>query len=429
MKNNLLAIGLLFASYAALGQNGWTVCNAPAFNGRIDDLVMVNGQTGYAVGSAGGGGQIVKTTDGGNNWTFLNLEPNVHHRSVEFFDAEKGFVGGFTLGGTKVLQKTTDGGATWTNITGLLHPKARRGICGMAVADANTIYAGGNWFDDSGYIVKSTNGGESWSFIDMSEYASSIIDMYFLNKDTGFVTGKGPDPLNNAVILYTTDGGVTWDYKFHNFEELNAYVWKIQRLNKQVWFASIQNLGNVPPRILKSINGGMTWQKIEIPVAHYNIQGVGFIDPLLGWAGGENGKLFETKDGGLTWDSIPVIPYMNRVVKLNSNSMLATGTQIWKYNGTGTYPAIPATRHAWLTCYPNPVKDVLTMNAAITNPSRIVVAVYDQAGRRVKVVENADRAGGSYQYFLDTKSFQPGVYHVVLKTHEDQCAVSVVVSR
>jgi photosystem II stability/assembly factor-like uncharacterized protein len=429
MKNNLLAIGFLFASYAALGQNGWTVCNAPAFNGRIDDLVMVNGQTGYAVGSAGGGGQIVKTIDGGNNWTFLKQEAGVHLRSVEFFNTEKGFVGGFTLSGTKIFQKTTDGGVTWTDITGSLPAKARKGICGMAVADENTIYAGGAWFEDSGYIAKSTNGGESWSLIDMHEYTSGVIDMHFLNKDTGFVTGMGPEPLRNAVILYTTNGGISWEYKFHNFEDLNAYVWKIQRLNKLVWFASIENFGNVTPRVLKSIDGGMTWKKFEVDASPYNIQGIGFIDPMHGWTGGAAGKSFETKDGGLTWDSIPIIPYMNRVVKLNSNSMLATGTQIWKYNGTGTYPAIPATRYAWLTCYPNPVRDVLTMNVAITNPSRVMVAVYDQAGRRVKVVENADRAGGSYQYFLDTKGFSPGVYHVALKTHEDQCTVSVVVSR
>lgn len=105
---------------------------------------MVDTQTGYAVS---GDGKIVKTTDGGNNWITLLQDNRVYCRSVEFINTQKGFVGGFPRGGstgTNILRKTLDGGNTWTDLTLLIHPKARKGICGLAVADTSTIFGCGN---------------------------------------------------------------------------------------------------------------------------------------------------------------------------------------------------------------------------------------------------------------------------------------------
>jgi photosystem II stability/assembly factor-like uncharacterized protein len=93
-------------------------------------IFMVNTQTGYAVC---GDGKIVKTTNGGNNWTLLLQGSGIYCRSVEFINTQTGFVGGFPVSGgtTNILRKTTDGGTTWTDLTSLLHPKARKGICGL----------------------------------------------------------------------------------------------------------------------------------------------------------------------------------------------------------------------------------------------------------------------------------------------------------
>ena len=69
MKTNFfLTAALVFISLHTLAQNGWTLCNTPAFGYRVDDIFMVDTQIGYAVC---GDGQIVKTTDGGH-FTFLN---------------------------------------------------------------------------------------------------------------------------------------------------------------------------------------------------------------------------------------------------------------------------------------------------------------------------------------------------------------------
>src|SRR5258705_1261367 len=341
MKIKLVIAFMLLSSFSSFAQTGWKICNGPAFTSRIDDIFMLNTQTGYAVC---GDGKIVKTIDGGENWFIVLQNDSIYCRSVEFINTQKGFVGGFPRGfprvGPNILRRTTDGGTTWTDLTTLIDPRARAGICSLAVADANTIYGCGVWFNNAGYIIKSADGGNTWSFIDMSGYATSLIDMYFISKDTGFATGSGLAPLKTAVILYTTNGGLSWTYKFQN-STMSEYCWKIQKLTKQIYFASIEDLINVAPKILKSVDGGMTWKAYQVSPVAFDIEGIGFIDPLHGWTGGGGNKSFESKDGGITWDSVNVCPYMELEFKVNDTMLFATDLRIWKYKGAGIYRAIP----------------------------------------------------------------------------------------
>ena len=426
MKQAIHLIALLIISCTSYSQTGWKICNAPPFGTRVDDIFMLNTQTGYAVC---GDGKIVKTTDGGNNWVTVQQTNNVYNRSVEFVDEQKGFVGGFPIGpnnSANILRKTTDGGATWTDLTPLLHVTAKRGICGLAVADANTIYGSGNWYDDEAYIIKSVDGGNTWSFINMSAYASSIIDMHFINKDVGFATGKGPLPLETGIILYTTDGGASWTYKFKN-TTASEYCWKIQRLTDKIYYASLEDMLNVPPKVLKSIDGGMTWTLQQVAIKAYNIEGIGFIDELRGWTGGDDIFSFQTSNGGVSWDTIHVCPFMNRVLRVNDTLLFATGDRIWKYNRAAPILPGPANRYAWISCYPNPVRDDLNIDITISRPTHVFLVVLDNTGKRVSVIANEDKPEGSYKYKFNTKNIPAGMYYVVLKTHEDKQSTKIIV--
>ncbi|HLG35595.1 MAG TPA: T9SS type A sorting domain-containing protein [Bacteroidia bacterium] len=430
MKTKLiLTATLVFISLHAFAQGGWTVCNLPPITGgRVDDIFMLDTQTGYAVC----GLYILKTTDGGNNWFTVNSD-TAQCRSVEFINAQKGFVGAFNATPpffNRVLRKTLDGGASWTDLTMQIDPRARGGICGLAIPDSNTIYGCGNYYQDSAYIVKSIDGGNTWSFIDMHTYATHLIDMYFLNKDTGFATGTGLPPLRTAVILYTTDGGQTWVYKFQN-TIATEWCWKIQHLTDQIYFASIQDATIVPPQILKSTDGGMNWNVQIVDTAYHNIQGVGFIDSLKGWTGGGINISFASNDGGLTWDTMNICPAMNRVFKVNDTLLFATGWQIWKYSSasTGITPAVgEVPQYASLNCNPNPASKSLTMEVTLSKATHALIVLLDETGRRIKLIDNTDKPKGVYQYQLNTDKLSKGIYYVVLKTHEDQQTVKVVVS-
>jgi photosystem II stability/assembly factor-like uncharacterized protein len=427
MKPAIHLIVFLTITCASYAQASWKICNAPNFGNRVDDIFMLNAQTGYAVC---GDGKIVKTTNGGNNWVTVKQTTNIYCRSVEFINTEKGFVGGFPLSGnvdTNILRSTTDGGVTWTDLSPLLDPRAKKGICGLAVADANTIYGCGNWYQDMGYVIKSVDGGNTWSFIDMSVYASSIIDMHFINKDVGFVTGRGPLPLQSGVILYTINGGISWTYKFQGTTP-SEYCWKIQRLTASLYFASLEDFGNIPPKILRSTNGGMTWAVQQVRTATYSIEGIGFIDAMKGWTGGETGFSFQSNDGGITWDTVHICPHMDRVFKVNDTLLFATGDRIWKYNTSGLLPAIPARHYAWMNCYPNPVKDDCNIDISVSLSTHVLLMLLDNIGKRLNIIVNVDKPKGSYQYKLKTDHLPPGMYYVVLKTHEDKVVTKIIVT-
>lgn len=428
-KKLLFTTTFIYISLCSLAQNGWTVCTAPYFSSRVDDIFIINGRTGYAVC---GDGQIVKTTDSGNLWTTVFRDTNTYFRSVEFINEEKGFAGGFPVKGIykNIFLKTLDGGVTWTDLTGNIAPIARNGICGLSVADPNTIYGCGNWYGDSAYIIKSTDGGNNWQLINMYQYASSLIDMYFINKDTGFVTGKTRgDTLNTAVILYTTDGGSTWTTKFKN-TDFDEYCWKIQRLTDQIYFASIEDLHLFKPSILKSADGGMSWTKYYVYDSPYNIEGIGFIDSLKGFTGGGENNSFESDDGGMTWKVSSVCPFMDRVFRVSDSVMFATGLQIWKYEQGKNGNTGPATNPQYinLNCFPNPVNGMLTINFSLSRSTRAILTIYDSEGRPVKFIVNADKAAGNYQYLMNTDNLANGIYFVLLKTHEDKRVVKVLVS-
>lgn len=411
-------------------QGSWNLCKAPAFGNRVDDIFMVTPQIGYAVA---GDGRIVKTTDGGITWIQVLQNSSIYYRSVEFVTPLKGFAGGFQYGGgtTNIFLATNDGGKNWSDITYKLSPSARRGICGLAAPDSNTIYGCGNWFDSTGYIVKSVDGGNSWSFIDMKQYAKSIIDMYFINKDTGFATGRSSDTLHTGIILYTTDGGQSWTTKFRNTTR-SEYVWKIQRLSRTKYFASLEDFTAVYPSILTSVDGGMSWTTMKVRDAAYNIEGIGFIDSLNGWTGGDWGYSFATTDGGKTWTADSICQLMNRVFRVNDTLLFATGTEIWRYSrkshNTGVMSAGRPSAFAFMQATPNPAETDINIRISLTRNTRAVLTLMDGHGREVAQIDNSDKEAGDWYYRTSCSGLAPGIYYLVLKTHEDKVIIKLSVA-
>jgi photosystem II stability/assembly factor-like uncharacterized protein len=60
-----------------------------------------------------------------------------------------------------------------------------------------------------------------------------------------------------------------------------------------------------PPGVHKTLDGGLTWQRVEVPFAPTANARIGFVNPAEGWTysvGGFGGEeLYLTSDGGATW--------------------------------------------------------------------------------------------------------------------------------
>lgn len=398
-----------FTSIPAFAQ--WTVLNIPSA-GRFDDISFVNDSVGWV--AAGNTYRVFKTVDGGDSWSQQLVIPGDYFRSIGFANERLGFCGSLAGG----FYRTRDGGDTWTNIAPEISPSPP-GICGISVPDSNHIYASGKWKGPA-FVLKSSDGGNSFTSIDLSALAGGFNEILFINKDTGFVAGKSPVPEEGGVILRTTDGGEHWQV-VHKTNVSGDYVWKIQSPDSIHFYASVEGLpssGNL--RMLVSSDRGQNWETRIIRDTYYFSQVVGFMDTLRGWTGGKS-ILFETSDGGSTWTSIPVGVNYNRFRRVNSGLAFLSGDKIYRFKRD--YPTQIAPIEAreqeshTLTVYPVPVQDSLKIDITLNTKTDVLLWLIDSKGRIVSRLFEADYRAGSYHFAIPKEQIPDSPCFVILKTN------------
>jgi len=336
-------------------------------------------------------------------------------RSVEFLNDSIGFAG--SLDGQ--LFKTTDGGNSWLDISNLLNPNVA-GICGLnAIADS-IIYGVGIWSEPA-YVIKSMDAGVSWSYTNMSSLAHGLVDVYFFSADTGFVTGIGLN--DQAIVLYTDDGGATWQNKFSGSVN-GTYAWKIQFLNRRhgvICIASV-NASSASEMAITS-DSGMTWTVKQVTPMYNELEGIGFINEAHGYVGGYFNGMYETTDTGATWNLIFIGKTVNRYFKVNDTLMYSSGQSVYKFIDTATTiatdvpePFVPI--HTLDAVYPNPASDEITISYTLHNKTMVDLALYDDIGRRVIRFVHQHQEEGKYSLQQKINSLPAGKYFITLNTNE-----------
>lgn len=324
----------------------WRPTNAPMATSRTDDIWFLDPSTGWAVNN---NGNILFTADGGKTWQQQAHKPEAYLRCVGFANRLKGWVG--TTTPTERLYKTTDGGQTWPTVENLPAICPAK-ICGLSVVNESVVYASGtNEPRDFPRMIKTLDGGNTWTGWEMSEHATLLVDTFFTSPERGWVVGgKGdvPNPTTRRrvkpVILFTEDGGRTWVNRIANLQDQlprGEWGWKIQFLNDLVGFVSLENF--TAGAIMKTIDGGLTWERKSIndQQSNANLEGIGFIDENHGWVGGWGNEDFsggfssETSDGGSNWQNANQIGrFINRFRFFGSpvHTGYASGRTVYKYS-------------------------------------------------------------------------------------------------
>jgi photosystem II stability/assembly factor-like uncharacterized protein len=318
-----------------------------ANSSRINDIFFVDTRLGFVVN---GIGQIHRTTDGGVTWTRqLNKGTFTHFRSVGFFDSLNGYAGALGWGDVNnpnakdsvILYKTTNGGLLWSPEHQLSSSTIERGFCGMHVVNDSIVYGVGR-VRGPAWFYRTTNRGATWTAKNMSAYLPGIIDVRFFSKDSGMIVGltDTTHEMSRSIILSTADAGETWDTVFVG-TRTNEWAWKITFPSRKIGYVSLQRNNNVAPVfILKTTDGGVTWTPKEFSATGYFVQGIGFLNDTLGWAGGTSLAPKQTTNGGETWTSLTIGNSLNRFRKLNDSLMYVSGAGVWKYS--------PEHRSVWM---------------------------------------------------------------------------------
>lgn len=313
----------------------WRTLSGTAVNNRTDDIWFQDEMTGWLVNSDG---KIRKTIDGGASWT-TQLQNGPYLRCIGFANDQIGWVG--TLSGT--IYRTTNG-QDWSLVNNLpsIKPSA---VCGIYAVDESVAYAAGtNYPFRDARMVKTTDGGDSWTGWEMDDHAALLVDTYFIDDMRGWVVGGKADGSNQnvprsavrAVVLFTEDGGQTWVNRAEGVAglQLGEWGWKIQFLTDQIGFVSLENFSDAA--ILKTTDGGETWERLHIndPQENTDLEGVGFFDENLGWVGGW-GQSSESTDGGSNWvDANQIGTHINRFRFIGNPPTIgyASGKAVYKYS-------------------------------------------------------------------------------------------------
>lgn len=422
--NTFRSLVLLFTTALALTAPAqWELLPLPGGQSRFDDIFFLNAEEGW---TCNGGGRIFHTTDGGDTWEAQYVSAAGEYlRCIEFIDAQTGFCG--TLDGT--FLKTINGGDTWVDIMGSITPQVA-GICGLSIPTPEVVCGVGIWHTPS-YFVRSTDGGNTWSYLDMSAHARALVDVYFRSPMEGWACGMAPTIEGGGVLLHTTDGGATWTEQYRT-NVTGEYVWKIQTPDGLHFCASVDgNPAYGDTRFVWSSNAGASWTERVASTNYHYVQAIGFITPFHGWMGGDNG-LLETLDGGETWTETVLGNGYNRFWRVNDSLAFLSAFQVFRWDGpftTGMAPVQPSTAVDELRITPNPTDGRFTAHVNLIRPTRAKLHVYDARARPILTAVDRVFPAGPAQWPVDLSAQPPGTYFVVLHTNDGQVQQRVSVVR
>jgi photosystem II stability/assembly factor-like uncharacterized protein len=275
MRNLLLAIIFLFTvSSQVLSQ--WIPQNSGTTN-RFMTCFFLDDNLGWAAGNLG---TIVKTTNGGQNWTSQSISTTDHIHSIFFTDPLNGWLVLYEFVPDRhgSILRTTNGGDSWfTQLTVWGYSLHR-----LFFSDSNNGYAMGS----NGVFYKTINGGQSWN--DISPFNSYwLYSAYFFNPSEGWVGGG-----LEGYLLRTINGGQSWSYIGLPTNERMMSLFFID-----------ENYGwacGAAGKILRTTNYGLDWLLGNSGV-NVELRDIKFINQNEGWSVGLNGKIIHTADGGTNW--------------------------------------------------------------------------------------------------------------------------------
>ena len=236
-----------------------------------------------SVVAVGGGGTIIRTTNGGQTWNVQQsvLSDTDFFNDVQFISPTVGWV----VGDDGYVYKTTDGGQSWDDME---FPDGNT-LLGVHFITASTGWVCGF----TGLIYKSTDGGDTWAE-QTTNIKNTLFSIHFITPQLGFAFGT------KGMRLKTTDGGTTWVPKTL---DSTRSLYSSSFVSSTVGWAS-----GGSGYIVKTTDAGETWAKQTVPL-QTGLFSINFIDASNGMASGSLGSIVRTSDGGQTWFS--VLPDLN----------------------------------------------------------------------------------------------------------------------
>jgi hypothetical protein len=210
------------------------------------------------------------------------------------------------------ILKSTDGGTTWTFLANSLFQSAVFGALVVDPANANTLYAAENDGGPAGGVYRSTDGGQTWQNLTASTVVGAASDLA-LDPTNPLVLYAGfwatADGGAGNGVYKSSDGGATWA-RLGNGVPAGPSAGFIRLAlapsAPQTVYATVFNSANTAPSRYRTIDGGATWSSLTgLPGAEegrtwHVMLAVDPTDANTVWANGDH-SVYRSTDRGATW--------------------------------------------------------------------------------------------------------------------------------
>lgn len=355
-ENKLFGVGAAGRLYKSEDQGvTFTNYSYSATYDHFSDIHFPTPSVGYAITEWG---DIVKTTDAGNNWSLISSGQFNRLFSLWFTTPDIGYI----ASGNSIF-KTNDGGITWNEMivsdTGVFY------YTELQFVNENTGFITSEY---DGLIFRTDDAGVSWSVVYQNINDQPVRAIQFLNQDTGFVA------LSNSV-LKTTDGGQSWieftDFPIENIFESMFFV------NSQTGYVGSFYYG----WLYKTTDGGETWTDLSDPSRIYPVMSMYFTSETTGYLTSDG--LYQTNNGGNTWVHLDYVNHGMSKLWFTDNLtgyLAGSSGMILKTTNAGAVPVLsPDKPDSEFTLYPNPASDDFTLTSnSVTEP--FTISIYNSNG-------------------------------------------------
>jgi photosystem II stability/assembly factor-like uncharacterized protein len=222
-----------------------------------------------------------------------------------------------TVGERGFALLSDDAGKSWRAVG----TPVTRTLTDVAFEDAKQGVAVGH----GGSIVRTADGGETWTAVDVEQDAG--VDSFL-----GVASlGGGRFAAYGAFGLYMDSGdhGATWQRRQVISEEFENHISQVLPINGALWM--VAEYGT----LARSDDGGATWTQLESPYTGSFFGAVVARDGAI-VIFGMRGKIFRSADGGSTWQLVETgttqafnggtILSDGRIVLVGNNGMVAEST-------------------------------------------------------------------------------------------------------
>jgi len=322
------------------------------------------------------GTEILKTTDGGENWSVEQYkEEEVLLRGIYFLDTLKGFAGG--EGGSIRFIQTTDGGINWERAHIDSGTFSQYPVMNFRFYNKLYGFAVGGRFDIAGVIWRTINGGENWVAIE-AQYAppDEVWDIHFFDSLHVMAVGGDPDVFGVA-LMHSIDAGLSWDY----FEiGVHGQALAVSfRTDNEGW--AVVPLSE---KMVATYDYGVTWLEYSAPDSS-KLYEIVFTDSLTGYAVGEEGVIVKYKYQPPSFVNDHFAPVIGDFV-LHQN-------------------------------YPNPFNPTTTISYNLSETGQVSLIIYNVLGIQIATLVQDHKSSGNHEVVWNAENEPSGVYYFQLNVN------------